>query len=95
MKVDADLVRDVALLAQLQIPEDKLEATISDLNEILELADKLQAIDTTDIPPMANPLDATQRLRPDEVTESDQRAQYQACAPEVEAGYFLVPRVVE
>lgn len=95
MKVDADLVRDVALLAQLQIPEDKLEATMSDLNEILELADKLQAIDTTDIPPMANPLDATQRLRPDEVTESDQRALYQACAPEVEAGYFLVPRVVE
>ncbi len=95
MKVDADLVRDVALLAQLQIPEDKLEATMSDLNEILELADKLQAIDTQNIPPMANPLDATQRLRPDQVTESDHRDLYQACAPEVEAGYFLVPRVVE
>jgi aspartyl-tRNA(Asn)/glutamyl-tRNA(Gln) amidotransferase subunit C len=95
MKVDTDLVRDIAQLSQLNIPEDKLESTLSDLNQILALADQMQAINTDGVEPLANPLDATQTLRKDEVTETNQRDKFQASAPLVEKGYFLVPRVVE
>ena len=95
MQIDSDLVKDVAQLAQLNIEQDKLETTINDLNQILNLADQMQNINTDGIEPMANPLDAVQRLRVDEVTETDQRDEYQASAPLVERGYFLVPRVVE
>ena len=55
----------------------------------------MQAVDTGDVEPMANPLDATQRLRTDQVTETDRRADFQALAPAVEEGLYLVPRVVE
>lgn len=95
MQIDSDLVKDVAQLAQLNIEQDKLETTINDLNQILNLADQMQNINTDGIEPMANPLDAVQRLRVDEVTETNQRDEYQAGAPLVERGYFLVPRVVE
>ena len=95
MQIDADLVKDVALLAQLKIEEDQLASTIKDLNQILTLADQMQDIDTDGIEPMANPLDAVQALRPDAVTETDNREAYQKSAPLVERDYYLVPRVVE
>ncbi len=44
---------------------------------------------------MAHPLDAVQRLRADEVTESDQREQFQRIAPATENGLYLVPKVIE
>ncbi|MEE3214369.1 MAG: Asp-tRNA(Asn)/Glu-tRNA(Gln) amidotransferase subunit GatC, partial [Pseudomonadota bacterium] len=62
---------------------------------ILEMVDQLQAVDTEGVAPLAHPLDATQRLRADEVTETDQRDDFQRCAPQVENGLYLVPRVVE
>ncbi len=55
----------------------------------------LQALDTEGVAPLAHPLDVTQRLRADEVTERDQRSRFQQCAPAVENGLYLVPRVVE
>jgi aspartyl-tRNA(Asn)/glutamyl-tRNA(Gln) amidotransferase subunit C len=55
----------------------------------------MQAVDTTDIEPMANPLDAVQRLRVDLVTERNQREAFQAIAPQVEQGLYLVPKVIE
>jgi aspartyl-tRNA(Asn)/glutamyl-tRNA(Gln) amidotransferase subunit C len=95
VQIDTDLVKNVALLSQLNIEEDKLDATIKDLNQILALADQMENIDTDGVEPMANPLDSVQRLRPDVVTESNKREAYQSNAPQVEQGYFLVPRVVE
>ncbi len=95
MQIDSDLVKNVAQLSQLNIDEDNLENVKNDLNQILALADQMQNINTDGIEPMANPLDAVQRLRPDEVTETNQREAFQAGAPLVEQGYFLVPRVVE
>ena len=95
MEVDTDLVRDVAQLAQLKIDKNDLADTIKDLNGILLLADQMESIDTTGIPPMSNPLDATQRLRKDQVTQTNHRELYQTNAPQIEDGYFLVPRVVE
>ncbi|WP_257266672.1 Asp-tRNA(Asn)/Glu-tRNA(Gln) amidotransferase subunit GatC, partial [Endozoicomonas sp. ONNA2] len=64
-------------------------------SSILALVDSMQAIDTQGVEPLAHPLDAIQRLRPDEVTEGNQREQLQSCAPAVEEGLFLVPRVIE
>ena len=95
MQIDTDLVKNVAQLAQLKVEEENLPSLMDDLNGILELADQMQNIATDSLEPMSNPLDAVQSLRPDEVTETNQREAYQACAPLVERGYFLVPRVVE
>jgi len=55
----------------------------------------MQAVDTTGIEPLAHPLEASQRLRPDQVTESNQREAYQAIAPSTESGLYLVPKVIE
>ena len=52
-------------------------------------------LDTGDVAPMANPHDATQRLREDQVTETDRRDEFQALAPAVEDGLYLVPRVID
>ena len=65
------------------------------LSDILALVEQLNAVDTAGVEPMAHPLDATQRLRPDEVTETDEREAFQAIAPQTEAGLYLVPKVIE
>jgi aspartyl-tRNA(Asn)/glutamyl-tRNA(Gln) amidotransferase subunit C len=57
--------------------------------------EQLETVDTTSVVPLAHPLDALQRLRADEVTESDQREAFQAVAPQTEAGLYLVPKVIE
>tara|TARA_R110002072_G_scaffold2252_4_gene18642 strand:+ start:9650 stop:9997 length:348 start_codon:yes stop_codon:yes gene_type:complete len=95
MKVDADLVKNVATLAQLQIQDSDLEKTITNLTDVLGLVDQMQGVDTREISPMSNPLDATQVMRPDVITESNQRDQFQKVSPNVEKGFFLVPRVVD
>lgn len=88
-------VRRAAHLARIAIDDSAAAGFVDDLSRILDMVDQLQALDTTGIAPLAHPLDATQRLRPDEVTEPDQRDEFQACAPATEQGLYLVPRVVE
>ena len=73
----------------------EIPQTTATLNNILGLIDAMQAVDTTGIEPLAHPLEATQRLRADTVTEQNQRDAYQAVAPAVENGLFLVPKVIE
>lgn len=65
------------------------------MNSILGLVDQMQAVDTTGVEPLAHPLETTQRLRPDQVTESNQRDRYQAVAPSTENGLYLVPKVID
>jgi aspartyl-tRNA(Asn)/glutamyl-tRNA(Gln) amidotransferase subunit C len=65
------------------------------LNDIFGLIEQMQSVDTRGVEPMAHAQDVSQRLRPDEVTEPDRRAAFQAVAPEVEAGLYLVPKVIE
>ena len=95
MAIDASEVQKVAYLARLSIDDHSVEATTGTIGKILDLVDQMQAIDTRNIEPLANPLDATQRLREDVVSEPNQREQLQSCAPAVEEGLFLVPRVIE
>ncbi|PMR76849.1 Asp-tRNA(Asn)/Glu-tRNA(Gln) amidotransferase subunit GatC [Billgrantia endophytica] len=88
-------VQRAAHLARLGLNGDEAARYVDDLGRILEMVDMLQALDTEGVAPLAHPLDATQRLRADEVTEPDQREAFQRCAPAVENGLYLVPRVVE
>ncbi|WP_067519876.1 Asp-tRNA(Asn)/Glu-tRNA(Gln) amidotransferase subunit GatC [Endozoicomonas ascidiicola] len=95
MAIDASEVQKVAHLARLSISDDAVDATTTTISSILELVDQMQAVDTQNVEPLANPLDATQRLRADVVSEDNQREKLQSCAPAVEDGLFLVPRVIE
>lgn len=88
-------VEKIAHLARLGLGEDDLPRTTETLNNILGLIDRMQAVDTQGIEPLAHPLEATQRLRADQVTETDHREDYQAIAPAVENGLYLVPKVIE
>jgi aspartyl-tRNA(Asn)/glutamyl-tRNA(Gln) amidotransferase subunit C len=95
MSLSADDVRRIAHLARLAVSDDEIAAVQGQLNGILGMVETLRAVDTTGVAPMAHAVEMTQRLRPDQVTESDRRATYQAGAPAVENGLYLVPRVIE
>lgn len=88
-------VEKIAHLARLAVDEADIDGYASELSSILDLVDQMNAVDTSGIQPLAHPLDAVQRLRVDEVTETDQRDHFQGQAPNVENGLFLVPKVIE
>lgn len=95
MTISREDIEKVAVLARIRVDDEQVSALETDLANILDLVDQLSAADTDAIEPMAHPLDAVQRLRPDQVTETDQRAAFQAIAPATENGLYLVPRVIE
>ncbi|TWC27937.1 aspartyl/glutamyl-tRNA(Asn/Gln) amidotransferase subunit C [Pseudomonas sp. SJZ079] len=95
MALERSEVEKIAHLARLGLNEGDIPRTTETLNNILGLIDQMQAVDTTGIEPLAHPLEATQRLRADQVTERNQRDTYQAIAPAVENGLYLVPKVIE
>lgn len=95
MAIGAAEVAQIAHLARLAVEAPQAERYARDLSDILAFVEQLSAVDTDGVSPMAHPLDMAQRLRPDEVTETDQRGRFQAIAPAVEDGLYLVPRVIE
>ena len=95
MALERSEVEKIAHLARLGLSDSELPQTTATLNSILGLIDNMQAVDTTRIEPLAHPLETTQRLRADAVTEANQRDAYQAIAPAVESGLYLVPKVIE
>ena len=95
MAVEQDEIEKIAALARIRIGDDQIVQVTRRISEILHMVDQLQAVDTSQVEPLANPLDATQRLRPDEVTEDNRRDAFQAIAPAVENGLYLVPKVIE
>ena len=95
MSLTLEQVRRVAQLARIEIDENEAEGTLGQLNGIFSLIEQMQAVDTRGVEPMAHAQDLSQRLRADEVTETDRRESYQAVAPEVEDGLYLVPQVIE
>ncbi|MFK7891573.1 MAG: Asp-tRNA(Asn)/Glu-tRNA(Gln) amidotransferase subunit GatC [Granulosicoccus sp.] len=88
-------IKDLAHLARLGVDEDALEPLAADLSTVLHLVEQLQAIDTVGVEPMAHPGNASLNLRDDSVLAHPSRDALQAPAPQVEGGYFLVPRVIE
>lgn len=95
MTLKTDDVRNIAQLARLHIDEADIDQYAADLSSILDLVDQMNQVDSSGVTPLSNPLDATQRLRDDEVTESDQRDKFQGIAPDVENGLYRVPKVIE
>tara|TARA_R110002074_G_scaffold54746_1_gene136311 strand:- start:12942 stop:13229 length:288 start_codon:yes stop_codon:yes gene_type:complete len=95
MPIQSEDVMNIAHLARLGIEDEQVAAYASDLSNIMSLVEQMNAVDTSNIEPMAHPLDQSQRLRADEVSESDQRDLLQKNAPDVKGGLFLVPRVID
>jgi aspartyl-tRNA(Asn)/glutamyl-tRNA(Gln) amidotransferase subunit C len=99
MALTPDDVRRIASLARLDLPEAEQAALLPQLNGFFSLVERMRAVDTTGVEPLYTPLSAVQavslRLREDAVTEENRREDNQRSAPAVEAGLFLVPRVIE
>lgn len=95
MSLTKDQVHHIAMLARLQLEEGEFDDVVDKLSRIVDFVDQLQAAPTDDVLPMAHPLNMTQRLRADEVSETDERDFIQENAPSTEDGYYLVPKVIE
>jgi aspartyl-tRNA(Asn)/glutamyl-tRNA(Gln) amidotransferase subunit C len=89
-------IDSIAQLARLELEPAEIPVYQENLSRILDFVGQLDRVDTGGVAPMAHPLPGlTQRLRPDAVTEQDHHELYQANAPQVAAGLYLVPKVIE
>lgn len=95
MSLSADEVKKIAHLARLGINATDIDAYATSLTGILDLVAEMNTLNTDAITPMAHPLNQVQRLRTDVVSEVNQREHFQSIAPQVEAGLYLVPKVIE
>jgi aspartyl-tRNA(Asn)/glutamyl-tRNA(Gln) amidotransferase subunit C len=95
MSIEKQTIENLATLARLDINDQRVEEISQRLGSVLELVNQLQAADTTHFTNKSYELSATQRLREDKVTESDQRDVFQAIAPDTEEGLYLVPKVID
>ena len=95
MSLGSEDVKKIAHLARLAIDENDIDAYAKNLSSILDLVEQMNNVDTSGVLPMAHPQDIAQRLREDEVLETNQREQFQRVAPSTEAGLYLVPKVIE
>ena len=93
--ISRDDVKKLAKLARIAVTESEVAHMQSEIAQIFTLIEEMQAVNTGKIAPMTHALELTQRLREDLVTESDQREAFQAIAPAVEGGLYLVPKVIE
>ena len=88
-------VKRVAQLARIAVDETEAQAALTQMSGIFGLIEQMQAVDTAGVEPMSHAQDVVTRLREDRVTETDQHALFQSVAPQVEAGLYLVPKVIE
>ncbi|HTJ54663.1 MAG TPA: Asp-tRNA(Asn)/Glu-tRNA(Gln) amidotransferase subunit GatC [Nitrosospira sp.] len=95
MSLSLDDVTRIANLARIELSDEEVRTTLTQLSSIFSLIEQMQAVDASAITPMSHAQDVTQRLRDDTVTETDQHRLFQAIAPQVEAGLYLVPKVIE
>ena len=95
MSLDKDQVQHIAMLARLQIADDEIAQTVDKLSRIVDFVDQLSTAPTENVLPMAHPLNQTQRLRADQVTEANERDAVQKNAPDVSDGLYIVPKVLE
>ena len=95
MSLQQSEIRTIARLARLTVREEQIPEYQQALGNILGLVEQMQAVNTDGIEPLAHPLEIGARLRPDAVSETEQREKFQQIAPETENGFYLVPRVIE
>ncbi|WPH14406.1 Asp-tRNA(Asn)/Glu-tRNA(Gln) amidotransferase subunit GatC [Variovorax paradoxus] len=99
MSLSASDIARIASLARLQLASDESERMLSQINGFFDLVERMRSVDTAGVEPLAHPVaaveDVTLRLRDDVASEPDNREANQKSAPAVEAGLFLVPKVIE
>jgi len=95
MPITEKEVREIAQLARISIADKDISSYEDQLNKILAFVDEMKAVETEGITPLAHPLEETQKLRNDKVSEKNQRESYQSVAPTTENGLYLVPQVIE
>lgn len=95
MSLQRSDIEKIAHLARLAVTEEDIPRYARELSNILQMVEQMNGVDTHAVVPMAHPMEAGQRLRADQITETDQRERFQAIAPQVEAGLYLVPKVIE
>jgi aspartyl-tRNA(Asn)/glutamyl-tRNA(Gln) amidotransferase subunit C len=95
MALSLNDISRIAQLARVEVTQAEAEQVLSQLQAIFSLIEELQSADTRGIEPMSHGQDVTLRLREDQVTERDQHELFQSIAPQVEAGLYLVPKVIE
>lgn len=91
---EADIEK-IAHLSRLKITQAEIASYCAKLSNILEMAKQMDKIDTSSITPMSHPLDMSQPLREDVVTEVDQHLLFLNLAPLSDADLYLVPQVIE
>jgi len=93
--LDKKDIQQLAQLARININDSMVDEVASNIDNILELVNQLQSVDTKGVEPMSHPMDAVQRLRADTVTEGNDREALQATSPATDKGLFLVPKVID
>jgi len=95
MPLSPEEVKKIAHLARFNLSENDIRYYTPQLSNILDFVAHMNEVNTASIEPLAHPLDLPQRLRPDTISESNQRELFQSLAPEVKVGLYLVPKVIE
>jgi aspartyl-tRNA(Asn)/glutamyl-tRNA(Gln) amidotransferase subunit C len=87
-------INKIASLSRLELYDDQ-ESMGQQLRSVLKFIDQLQAVDVQDTAPLSHPIENSQPLRADEVTEHNQRDKLQQGAPDTDSGLYIVPEVIE
>ncbi len=95
MIIELEELKNLGRLAKIELDSRAQNRAATDLNNIMQMIAQMQSVDTSNTNPMENPLDAIQRLRLDEVSESDHRDEFQALSEHTRDGLYTVPRVIE
>ena len=95
MSLNKHQVQHIAMLARLNLTDQECIDSVEKLSKIVDFVNQLSTVDTADVAPMAHPVDASQRLRADDITETDRRDFYQKNAQETDNGFYLVPKVID
>jgi len=95
MLINRKEVEQISVLAKLSVSESEIDAITTSLDSVVEMINHINEVDTENVKPMANPMDATQRLRADVVTETSNKDKLLSMAKQVDEDYYLVPTVVE
>ena len=95
MALNLSDVEKIAKLSRLSLTENEKTKTLSELNDLFTMVEKMQSVNTDGVEPMPHPHETALRLREDAVTETDHAAEYQAVAPEVRNRLYIVPQVIE
>jgi len=95
MPITKSAVEHIAHLARIHIEPADIDKYALDLSQILDLAEQMNSVPTSEVEPLAHPQNIELRLRPDQVTEINARERLQAVAPAAERGLYLVPKIIE